>query len=263
VQLARSIGRSGKFLSEVETGKARITRSELDRLAEALGVSGEALLRDDPNDDGPQFWPPPPQRIRDVQPTGLTILTFTRLIEHLDRSGWLRGANLWMVGAEPFPEERDVALVEQIGSVAISKNVSLRYVFPTNRLTRPACEQLTNIQGTMDVLPSSLLRALRWSAAMRSYLAQKPDCLAGYALAEPLPQLAVSHTILWVETGDVSWSDVMPLLYCRGVTRTFEKPNESMAFWYHLPRDQGSRLLLELAQQLNARPWREHSQNAD
>lgn len=260
VQLARSISRSGKFLSEVETGKARITRRDLDRLADALGVASEALLAGEPNSDGANAWSPP-QRIRDLQPTGLTILTFSRLIEHLDRRGWLRGANLWMVGVEPFAEEQDVALVEQVASVLTAKKISLRYVFPTERLSRSAYEQLSTIQGTMEVLPGALLRALRWSATMRAHLQEYPESLAGYALAGPLPTLAHSHTLLWIETGDVSWSDVMPLLYCRGVTRTFEKPNESMTFWYHLPRDEGSRLLLELARQLGARSWQGQPQN--
>ncbi len=252
VQLARAISRSGKFLSEVETGKARITRRDLERLADAMGVSSEKVLGGE--EETATAHLNLPRRIRDIQPGGLTILSLTQLLTHLDRSGWLRSANLWMIGGQPFPEENDITLVEQIAALVSSKNVSLRYVFPADRMSSQridmSCDR--SVQGTVEALPSSLRQALQWSNAMRACATEEGDRVIGYALESELPELARSHTLLWVETDDVSWSEVMPLLYCRAETRTFENPNENTAFWYHVPRVAGSNLLLELAQMLRA-----------
>lgn len=259
VQLARAISRSGKFLSEVETGKVRICHRDLEKLADAMGVASERMLETDAGDGDKTGWGTP-RRIRDVQPTGMAILSFSQLVSYLERSGWLRGANLWMISAEPFPEESDLALVEQVASVVASKNVSLRYVFGVDRLNDQEREQLSRTQGSVDALPASLLRALRWSSVMRSGATTLVDRVAGYAVSTPLPPLCRCHTLLWVETEDVSWSDVMPLLYCRAVTRMFEKPNESTPFWHHLPRDEGSNLLLGLAHQLRALPPRKREE---
>ncbi len=249
VQLARVIARSGKFLSEVETGKARITQQDLIKLADSMGVSAETILDHEQPQSG---WDAgnAPRRIRDVQPTGLAVQSFGNLMLHLDRSGWLRGARLWMIGHEPFAEERDLALVEQVASLVSAKGIQLRYVFPGDRLNTDQSPHSPDQQGTLELLPDDLVRALRWSAIMRREMARSRECVAGYAVTSPLPTYCHSHTILWVETEDVSWSDVMPLVYCRSMTRTFEKPNESTAFWYHLPRDDGSQFLLELAHQL-------------
>lgn len=249
VQLARAISRSGKFLSEVENGKARITRQDLERLADAMGISCDKVMETDPADVERLAWGVP-RRIRDVQPTGITITSFSQLLSHLDRSGWLRNAKLWMVSDLPFPEENDLALVEQIAALFAAKNISVRYVFAAARLDDVHREQLRDNQATLDALPTCLLDALRWSAAMRRFIDPTSDRIVGYAADWPLPDLCKSHTLLWVETEDVSWSDVMPLLYCRCVTRTFENPNETVAFWYHLPREIGSKLLLEIAQKL-------------
>ncbi|NOT01016.1 MAG: hypothetical protein HOP29_10350 [Phycisphaerales bacterium] len=195
-----------------------------------------------------------PRRIRDIQPTGLTILTFTQLVNHLDRSGWLRGARFWITGADSFPEEHDVALVEQLAALIEHKQVLLRYVVEAPRLESELSRDVTTVQGTADALPAALREALRWSETMRGYLDGPGGRVTGYAVAPPLPALCQSHTVLWVETEDVSWAEVMPLIFCRSMTRTFEKPNESTAFWHHLPREEGSRLLLTLAHQL--RPLR-------
>lgn len=251
VQLARAISRSGKFLSEVESGKARITSEDLHKLAQAMGVACTTLLEAEsgiPGDDGGRI----PRRIRDVQPIGMSILSFGELLDYLERSRWLRGSNLWMMGSQPFAEERDLALVEQLASLVATKDVSLRYVFEADRLNVAERDRLSENQGRVEALPSVLLRALRWSSTMRSRMSTMADPVVGYVVSSPLPALCHCHTLLWVETEDVSWNDVMPLLYCRGVTRTFEKPNESTAFWYHLPRDDGSKLLLEVAHQLKA-----------
>lgn len=254
VQLAKAISRSGKFLSEVETGKARLTPSDLDKLADALGISKEAMFA--PSEDRQYrlrgVGLEPPRRIREVQPSGWSIQSFSQLVHHLDHSGWLRGANLWMIGTATFPEERDVALVEQLASLVGEKATSLRYVFPAERLGETGRDALAAIQGTVDALPTPLLQALRWSRTLRQGIESGGDQVIGYAVVDPLPTLCTAHTLLWVETEDVSWADVMPLLYCRSVTRTFEKPNESTAFWHHLPRSDGSKLLLEIANQLGS-----------
>jgi transcriptional regulator with XRE-family HTH domain len=250
VQLAKSIARSGKFLSEVETGKARITQRDLERLADALGVSIDKMLDGDDGPDDPAQWGTP-RRIREVQPSGLTILSFAQLVSHLDRSGWLRGSKIWMVTATEFPEENDLALVEQLAALIATKDVSLRYVFEADRLCAEVGSDLNEIQGTRDVLPESLQRALGWSSRMQPYLDPASGKVIGYATTQPLSDLAQTHTLLWVETEDVSWSDVMPLLYCRASTRTFENPSDSSVFWYHLPRAAGWKVLLGLAQQLN------------
>jgi len=257
VQLGRAISRSGKFISEVENGKARIAERDFERLAETLGLTPGALRegvtgQGESDDFGTGFGIG--RRIRDVQPTGLTIQTFGHLLNHLDRAGWLRGANLWMIGHEPFPEEGDLALVELLASVIGSKEARLRYVFGAGRLGAEGRGQLSDTQGSFDVLPDPLAAALRWSSPMRKILLESPPRVIGYAVEQPLPELCRCHTMLWIETQDVSWSDVMPLAYCRAVTRTFEKPNESTAFWYHLPRDEASRLLLGLAEQLKGVP---------
>ncbi|MCH8129924.1 MAG: helix-turn-helix transcriptional regulator [Acidobacteria bacterium] len=251
VQLAGVISRSGKFLSEVENGKARVTRRDLQRLASAMGVSEEAIREIEQANDSAWRWGAP-RRIREVQPTGMTILSFEQLTNHLDRSGWLRSAKLWTIGAEPFPEENDLALVEQISSLVAGKDVSLRYVYRSERLNDQERTQLDRTQGTLDALPTSLLAALRWSMAMRKHIDPLSNRIVGYAVDSRLPALCECHTVLWVETADASWSDVMPLLYCRAATRTFENPSDSTSFWYHVPRDRGSRLLLDLAQQLEA-----------
>ena len=249
VQLGRAVSRSGKFISEVENGKARVCDGDLERLAETMGVTPEALREGE--------MPVPTmgdglgqRRIRELHPTGLTILGFGQLLNHVDRSGWLRNAKLWMISGEPFPEEGDLALVEQLASTVTSKNVSLRYMFGVDRVGPIDAARLCEGQGSFEVLPGPLSAALRWSQAMRAVLREAPDRVSGFALSGALPDLCRSHVVLWIETEDVSWSDVMPLLYCRGVTRTFEKPNESTAFWYQLPREEGSRLLLDLAQRL-------------
>ena len=251
VQLARAISRSGKFLSEVESGKARITRRDLERLADAIGVSSDRMSdvgMTEGGDPSGQL----PLRVRDVSPAGMTIMSFAQLASHLDRAGWLRNANVWMISAAAFPEEHDVALVEQIASLVATKAIGLRYLFDAERLDGNARGELGQLQGTFDVLPSSLRSALRWSTSMRSHINSTPDGLVGYAATWSLPDICRSNTLLWVETEDVSWSDVMPLLYCRSTTRTFENPNETVAFWYHLPREVGSRILLELAQKLKS-----------
>lgn len=255
VQLARAISRSGKFMSEVETGKARITRRDLERLADALGIRCETILGHGET-DVPDVLDLP-RRIRDVQPAGMTILSLVQLLSYLDRSGWLRSARLWMISTEPFPEENDLALVEQLASLVATKDISLRYVYDAGRLTDRERTRLDEVQGTLEALPEALLGALRWSSAMRGRIDPASDRVIGFAMTPPFPVLSQSHSLLWVETEDVSWSEVMPLLYCRGVTRTFENPNESKAFWYQLPRDVGSQLLLELAHRLEgfrARP---------
>lgn len=248
VQLARAISRSGKFLSEVESGKARITPRDLERLADALGISSERIIEDvgQPDTNGWQL----PRRVREVQPTGMAIMSFTQLICHLDSAGWLRNAKLWSICAEKFPEENDVALVEQIASLVVSKNISLRYVFDAERLDERTRADLVRTQGTFDALPEPLIGALRWSEAMRSSVDAGSDRIVGYAADGGIPVFAQGGPLLWVETEDVSWSDVMPLLYCRSVTRSFENPNESVVFWYHLPRESGSKLLLDLAGEL-------------
>ncbi len=247
VQLAKAISRSGKFLSEVENGKARITQRDLERLADAMGISCEKVVEDPPESEG-LAWRTP-RRIREVQPTGMTIMTFTQMLNHLDRSGWLRNAKLWMIGAEAFPEENDLALVEQIGSLVATKDVGLRYVYSASRLSEHELADLAPRQGSFDAIPRELLTALRWSNTMKE-LDPESDRVVGYAATWELPPICRCHTLIWVETEDVSWSDIMPLLYARSVTRTFENPNESVAFWHHLPRETGSRVLLELAQNL-------------
>jgi hypothetical protein len=219
-----------------------------------MGVSSDKILQGE--DEAPMNAASLPRRIRDIQPGGLTIMSLTQLITHLDRSGWLRSANLWMIGSQPFAEENDIALVEQVAALVNSKGVSLRYVFPADRMEL-GIENLA--QGTQEALPSSLRHALRWSSAMRLCLGPESDRVIGYALDTGLPQMAMTHTLLWVETDDVSWSEVMPLLYCRAETRTFENPNENTAFWYHVPRVMGSNLLLELAQKLRRLGKREPS----
>lgn len=251
VQLARTISRSGKFLSELETGKARISQADLEKLADAIGVRCQALLEQSGSDVDPTESDAP-RRIRDVQPSGMTILSFTQLVNHLDRAGWLRGARMWVISDEPFPEENDLALLEQMGSLLGTRQVSLRYVFGADRLTQEERRQVDRNQGTLDVLPLPLVRALRWSATMRALIESDAQRIIGYAVPTPLPLLCRCHTLLWIETEDVSWSEVMPLLYCRSITRTFEKPNESKAFWHHLSRENGSKLLLEIANQLSA-----------
>lgn len=253
VQLARALSRSGKFLSEVESGKARITQRDLEKLADAMGISGDKMFEAE-SDNGDSLSWDLPRRIRDVHPTGLTIMSFTQLMTHLDRSGWLRNAKLWSISADPFPEENDLALVEQVASLVSTKQVSLRYVCSADRLNAREREHLPRTQGTLDALPSSLLAALRWSSAMRPHIDPAGNRIVGYAATWPMPAPACCHTLLWVETEDVSWSDVMPLLYCRSTTRTFENPNETVAFWHHMPRELGSKILLDLAQKLKTIP---------
>jgi transcriptional regulator with XRE-family HTH domain len=251
VQLAQAISRSGKFLSEVENGKARLTQRDLQRLASAMGVTEDSIRECDLGDSSVWRWDTP-RRVRDVQPTGMAIMSFGQLGNQLDRSGWLRRAKIWMIASDPFPEETDLALVEQIAALVSTKEVSLRYVYPADRLNEQERMQLGAVQGTLGALPEPLLDALRWSNTMREHIDPSSDRIIGYATTSALPSLSSCHSVLWVETADASWSEVMPLLYCRAVTRTFENPNDSVAFWYHVPRDRGSRLLLELAQQLKA-----------
>ncbi len=251
VQLARAISRSGKFLSEVENGKARITARDLERLATAMGVSRDRLTQIPAEDDG--LIGHTPRRIRDTQPSGMTIMTLTQLLNHLDRSGWIRNAKLWMISREPFPEERDVALVEQIAALVATKDVSLRYIYEVERLPESAREHVLANQGTLDAVPDEVQMALRWSNAMKPHLDPASERVIGYAADWCLPDICGAGTLMWVETDDVSWSDVMPLLFARARTRTFENPNETVTFWYHLPRDTGSRVLLDIAQQLKSR----------
>ncbi len=258
VQLAKVIARSGKYLSEVETGKARITRRDLERLADAMGITADKILQEQGSLSDAEDWGLP-RRIRDVQPVGLTIQTLTQLFNHLDRSGWLRRAKLWCISNEEFPEENDLALVEHLASLVDSKDVSLRYVYPANRLAPLVREQLGDVQGSTDALPDELIRALGWSNTLKPHLQQASDRVVGFAVTRPLPSLAQAHTLLWIETDDVSWSDVMPLLYCRAETRTFENPAEASTFWYHLPKTQGWNLLLELKELL--KPSREGTAN--
>ncbi len=256
VQLAKIIARSGKFLSEVETGKARITRRDLERLADAMGITVDKMLQESTAGTDANDWGLP-RRIRDVQPVGLAIQTLPQLFSHIDRSGWLRRAKLWCISNREFPEENDLSLVEHLASLVDGKDVSLRYVFPADRVASGDDAHLANIQGTTDVLPEELVRALRWSNTLKPHLQDPSDRVIGYAVSRTLPMLARAHALLWVETEDVSWSDVMPLLYCRAETRTFENPLEASVFWYHLPKTQGWNLLLELKESL--KPGRRES----
>lgn len=249
VQLAKIIARSGKYLSEVETGKARITRRDLERLADAMGITVDKMVQEEAAGTESSDWGLP-RRIRDVQPVGLAIQTLPQLFNHIDRSGWLRRAKLWCISDQEFPEENDLSLVEHLASLVDGKDVGLRYVFPADRLTTQDHAQLENIQGTTDALPEELVRALCWSNTFKPHFESPSDRVIGYAVSKPLPMLSKAHALLWVETEDVSWSDVMPLLYCRAETRTFENPLEASVFWYHLPKTQGWNLLLELKEAL-------------
>jgi transcriptional regulator with XRE-family HTH domain len=246
-QLAASISRTGKYISEVETGRTRLSEPEVAKLATVLGVSPNSLVEADANALEQQVEELP-RRIRESQPTGLMLFSFPQLIEHLDRSGWLRQCKLWSVSAEPFPEENDVALVEQLGELAASKGVRLRYVYSAQRLKTSPPESLPAVQGTREALPAALVSALGWSAKLREQMEQMPDAVTAYVLGEEFPFFSPLQSYLWVETAGTSWSDVMPLLYGRSETRTHENSNASVPFWYHLPRDRGSRMLISLAQ---------------
>ena len=246
-QLAAGISRTGKFISEVETGRTRLSEADVAKFATALGVSLDSLVEADAAELDQQVEELP-RRIRESQPAGMVLFTFPQLIEHLDRSGWLRQGRLWSLSAEPFPEENDVALVEQLGELAASKGVRLRYVYPTRRLETSPPDSLPAVQGTREALPAALVSALRWSGRLRERMEQVPDAVTAYVLGDAFPFFCPLQSHLWVETAGTSWSDVMPLLYGRSETRTHENSNASVPFWYHLPRDRGSRILISLAQ---------------
>lgn len=246
-QLAAAISRTGKYLSEVETGRARVSETDLHKLATALGVSVEKLVETDPAELDQQVQELP-RRIREPQPTGLVLFTFQQLIDYLDRAGWLRNCKMWSMSREPFPEENNVALVEQLGELVTSKGVKLCYVYPQQRLKSSPLDHAPAFQGTPDALPANLVSALRWSAKLRAQMDEAPDAVAGYALEGGFPFFSPLQSYLWIETADTSWSEVMPLLYGRSETRTHENSNASAPFWYHLPRDCGSRMLISLAQ---------------
>jgi transcriptional regulator with XRE-family HTH domain len=246
-QLAVMIGRTAKYISEVETGRARLSESELKKLAVALGVSHDKILEADPAELDQQVEELP-RRIREAQPTGMVLFTFQQLIDHLDRAGWLRSCKMWNVSWDPFPEESDVTIVEQLGNLVETRSVRLLYLFPRQRLEPGAAEASSAIQGTTQTLPASLADALRWSATLRTHLDAADDRIVGYAMSDEFPLFSPLHSHLWVETADTSWSEVMPLLYGRAETRTHENSNASVPFWYHVPRDCGSRMLYTLAQ---------------
>jgi len=245
-QLAAVISRTGKFLSEVETGRTRISEAELAKLATALGVSPDRLLKADPVELDREVEELP-RRIRDSQPTGLVLFTLQQLIDYLDRAGWLRSRRLWSLSHEPFPEERNIALVEQLAELVHTRGLRLRYVYPRHRL-KDASDNLSGVlQGTSQALPEPLLNALRWSTRLREHMDADPSSVVGYALDDSFPFFSPLQSHLWVETADTSWSEVMPLLYGRSETRTHENASASAPFWYHLPRDMGSRMLIGLA----------------
>ncbi len=250
-QLAAVISRTGKFLSEVETGRTRISEAELAKLATALGVSADCLLKADPADLDREVAELP-RRIRDSQPTGLILFAFQQLIDYLDRAGWLRSSQLWSLSHEPFPEERNIALVEQLAELVHTRDLKLRYVYPEHRWTGTSDKLSGILQGTPEALPEPLRNALRWSARLREHMDADPSRVVGYALADSFPFFSPLQSHLWVETASTSWSEVMPLLYGRSETRTHENAGASAPFWYHLPRDMGSRMLIGLAHYIKA-----------
>lgn len=258
IQLGAVISRTGKFISEVETGRARLNEPELNRLAVALGVTVDKILLADPVELEQQVEELP-RRIRESQQAGLIVYTFQQLLDFLDRAGWLRNATLWNLSAEPFPEERDVALVEQLGDLVSTKDVQLCYVFPLRRQRSADANGQPIRQGTREALPSSLLNGLRFSERWREQLERRPDVVRGYALDDRFAYFSPLEAHMWVETVNASWSEVMPLLYGRPEGRTHENSNASVPFWYHLPRDRGSRMLIELAQSIKASERKEMS----
>ncbi len=250
-QLAASINRTGKFISEVETGRAKLNESDTNKLASALGVTVDTLLEADP-DKLAQQVEDLPRRIRESQPTGLVLFTFPQLIDYLDRAGWLRDCKMWSLSCEPFPEEDNIALVEQLGELVARKGLKLRYAFPRSRLALSPGGSSPARQGTAEILPPPLLSALRWSARLRDMIDGAPHVAVGYALGNDFPFFSPLQSYLWIETAGTSWSEVMPLLYGRSETRTHENTNASVSFWYHLPRDRGSRMLINLAKCVEA-----------
>jgi transcriptional regulator with XRE-family HTH domain len=250
-QLAASINRTGKFISEVETGRARLSDSDTSKLASALGVTVEKLLQADP-DELEQQVEDLPRRIRESQPSGMVLFTFPQLIDYLDRAGWLRNCRMWSLAWEPFPEEENIALVEQLGELVSTKGLKLCYVFPRKRLTAVGEPAGGARQGTAEVLPPPLIDALRCSARLRDRSSAAPDTVVGYALRDDFPFFSPLQSYLWIDTADTSWSEVMPLLYGRSETRTHENTNTSVPFWYHLPRARGSRMVINLSQCVKA-----------
>jgi hypothetical protein len=149
---------------------------------------------------------------------------------------------------EPFSEEDNVALVEQLGELVASRTIRLRYVFPVQRLSETIRGGTAPTQGTPEALPARLVTALRWSARLREHMDADRDVVQGYALPEGFAFFSPLQSHVWIETARQSWSEVMPLLYGRSETRTHENTSASVPFWYHLPRDRGSRMLFNLAQ---------------
>ena len=247
VQLAATISRTGKYISEVETGRTRLSEADLNRIADALGVTADKLLEADPAELEQQVEELP-RRIRESQPSGLTLFTFGQLIDYLDRAGWLRDCTAWNLSAEAFPEENDVALVEQLAELVTTRSLQLCYVFPRQQLTAAAGDYASAVQGTRDVLPVSLLSGLRWSAKLRKHMEEHPGSVVGYALDEGLPFFSALQSYLWIQTARASWSEVMPLLYGRSETRTHENSRASEPFWYHVPRVRGSRMVITLGE---------------
>jgi transcriptional regulator with XRE-family HTH domain len=250
-QLAAIINRTGKYISEVETGKARLSEAETNKLAEALGVAVDKILKADPVELAQQVNDLP-RRIRESQPTGLVVFAFQQLIDHLDRAGWLRNCTIWNVSSEPFPEENNVTLVEQLGELAATRAVRLIYVYPRTRIPESSPKGEALLQGTAQALPASLMNALGWSDKLRDKMEMDPQTVRGYGLESDFPFFSSLHSHLWIETADTSWSEVMPLLYGRAETRTHENSNASVPFLYHVPRDRGSRMLITLAQRIKA-----------
>ena len=245
-QLAAVISRTGKYLSEVETGRARLTEPELEKLATALGVTVETIVDADPDDLDQQVGMLP-QRIRDAQRTGPVVLGFQQLIDYVERSGWLRQSRVWNLSSGPFPEEQDIARVEQLADLTDSRAIQLCYVFPKKRLPPGSDGAPGPVQGSSACLPAPLFHALRWAERLREGMDRQPDLVRGYALDESFPYFSPLQSYVWVETAEASWSEIMPLLFARAETRTHESSNASVPLWYHVPRDSGSEMVISLA----------------
>lgn len=245
VQLGRVISRSGKYISELESGKARLSKADLEAIAAALGVSVEQLQAEASQSAGPTT--PLTRRIREPSPTGLAVMMYGQLVASLERGGWLSGSRIWTVAQCEFPEETDVALVEKISELAERKGVEFRYVYPLTRLDGQQREHLSSRQGTFEAIPDQLREALHLSRRFRKVLETKPMAAIGYALPDEFAYFSPPIAIIWIDTAEASWSEVMPLVYCYTMARTFENPNAKTPFLYHLPRDQGTQFLKELA----------------
>jgi transcriptional regulator with XRE-family HTH domain len=248
VQLGRVVSRSGKYVSELEAGKVRLSQADLDAIAAALSVTVDQL-----QSEAAQLAAGTAtlnRRVREPSPTGLSVLMHGQLIASLDRGGWLAGSRFWTAARDEFPEETDVALVEKISELAETKRVEFRYVYPLSRLTSAERERIAGRQGTFEAIPEALREALRLSRRFQKVLAKKPSAAIGHALSDDFSYFAPPIALLWVETVEASWSEVMPLVYCYTSARTFENPNAKSPFLYHLPRDQGTRFLKELSRYL-------------